>query len=144
MSFHTRKFIAEIEYGRLIQISPDKLPCRKTVVSLIRGGELTPWAGTPNFAAGRLANEVQGGQPDGMTTPVCPSYAGYRFPAEVISHAVRLYFRFPLNSRMVEEILVARDTTRFLIGARCLWGQRNVLLTVRALAKVAAGAVRMG
>src|SRR3954469_7584682 len=108
MSFHTRKFIAEIEYGRLIQISPDKLPCRKTVVSLIRGGELTPWAGTLNFAAGRLANEVQGGQPDGMTTPVCPSYAGYRFPAEVISHAVRLYFRFPLNSRMVEEMLAAR------------------------------------
>jgi len=23
-----------------------------------------------------------------MTTPACPSYAGYRFPAEVISHAV--------------------------------------------------------
>ena len=23
-----------------------------------------------------------------MTTPVCLSYAGYRFPAEVISHAV--------------------------------------------------------
>ncbi len=23
-----------------------------------------------------------------MTTPACPSYAGYRFPAEIISHAV--------------------------------------------------------
>ena len=22
-----------------------------------------------------------------MTTPACPSYAGYRFPAEIISHA---------------------------------------------------------
>ena len=43
-----------------------------------------------------------------MTTPVCPSYAGYRFPAEVISHAVWLYFRFPLSLRMVEEMLVAR------------------------------------
>ena len=27
-----------------------------------------------------------------MRTPVCPSYAGYRFPAEVISHAVWLYY----------------------------------------------------
>lgn len=43
-----------------------------------------------------------------MTTSVCPSYAGYRFPAEVISHAVWLYFRFPLSLRMVEEMLAAR------------------------------------
>src|ERR687889_743824 len=43
-----------------------------------------------------------------MMTPVCPSYAGYRFPAEVISHAVWLYFRFPLSLRMVEEMLAAR------------------------------------
>src|ERR671933_412825 len=43
-----------------------------------------------------------------MTTPVCPSYAGYRFPAEVISHAVWLYYRFPLSLRMVEEMLAAR------------------------------------
>jgi putative transposase len=35
-------------------------------------------------------------------------YAGYRFPAEVISHAVRLYFRFLLALRMVEELLAAR------------------------------------
>ena len=37
--------------------------------------------------------------------PASPSYAGYRFPAEVISHAVWLYFRFPLSPRMVEEML---------------------------------------
>ncbi len=43
-----------------------------------------------------------------MTTPACPSYAGYRFPAEVISHAVWLYFRFPLSLRMVDELLAAR------------------------------------
>src|SRR4051794_37495628 len=36
------------------------------------------------------------------------SYAGYRFPPEVISHAVWLYFRFPLSLRMVEEMLAAR------------------------------------
>src|SRR3954447_26543133 len=43
-----------------------------------------------------------------MTTPASPSYAGYRFPAEVISQAVWLYFRFPLSLRMVEEMLAAR------------------------------------
>ena len=29
-----------------------------------------------------------------MTTLTFPSYAGHRFPVEVISHAVWLYFRF--------------------------------------------------
>src|SRR3954447_17544391 len=43
-----------------------------------------------------------------MRTPACPSYAGHRFPAEVISHAVWLYFRFPLSLRMVEEMLAVR------------------------------------
>ena len=37
-----------------------------------------------------------------------PRYARHRFPAEVISHAVWLYFRFPLSLRMVEETLAAR------------------------------------
>ena len=32
-----------------------------------------------------------------------PRYARHRFPAEVISYAVWLYFRFPLSLRMVEE-----------------------------------------
>ena len=44
-----------------------------------------------------------------MSSPVAKSpYAGYRFPAEVISHAVWLYFRFPLSLCMVEEMLAAR------------------------------------
>ncbi len=46
-----------------------------------------------------------------MTTPVCLSYADYRFPAEIISHAVRRYFRFPLSLRNVDEILAARGVT---------------------------------
>src|SRR3954469_15838066 len=33
---------------------------------------------------------------------------GWRFPGEVISHTVWLYFRFPLSLRMVEEMLAAR------------------------------------
>ena len=44
-----------------------------------------------------------------MSSPAAKSpYAGHRFPAEVISHAVWLYFRFPLGLRMVEEMLAAR------------------------------------
>ena len=44
-----------------------------------------------------------------MNSPAAKSpYAGYRFPAEVISQAVWLYFRFPLSLRMVEEMLAAR------------------------------------
>jgi putative transposase len=37
-----------------------------------------------------------------------PSYKGFRFPAEIISHAVWLYHRFPLSFREVEELLLAR------------------------------------
>src|SRR3954470_21401478 len=37
-----------------------------------------------------------------------PRYARHRFPPEVISHVVWLYFRFPLSLRMVEEMLAAR------------------------------------
>jgi putative transposase len=36
------------------------------------------------------------------------SYAGYRFPPEVISYAVWLYYCFPLSLRRVEELLAAR------------------------------------
>jgi putative transposase len=44
-----------------------------------------------------------------MSSPAAKApYAGYRFPAEVISQAVWLYFRFPLSLRMVEEMLAAR------------------------------------
>src|SRR5215213_4387083 len=43
-----------------------------------------------------------------MTPTRAPHYARHRFPAEVISHAVWLYFRFPLSLRMVEEMLAAR------------------------------------
>ena len=35
-------------------------------------------------------------------------YRGYRFPAEVIAHAVRLYLRFALSYRDVEELLAER------------------------------------
>ncbi|MFW8642407.1 IS6 family transposase [Rhizobium beringeri] len=39
-----------------------------------------------------------------------PLYRRHRFPAEVIAHAVWLYFRFPLSLRMVEDLLAARGS----------------------------------
>ena len=60
-----------------------------------------------------MATPACGGAPgwgysDEMTTSARARYAGYRFPAEIISHAVWLNFRFPLGPRMVEELLAAR------------------------------------
>jgi putative transposase len=43
-----------------------------------------------------------------MRTSTRTRYAGYRFSAEIIGHAVWLYFGFPLGLRMVEELLAAR------------------------------------
>ena len=43
-----------------------------------------------------------------MSTARDPLYRRHRFPPEIISHAVWLYFRFPLSLRMVEEMLAAR------------------------------------
>jgi putative transposase len=36
-------------------------------------------------------------------------YTGHRFPPELISYTVWLYFRFPLSLRMVEEMLAFRS-----------------------------------
>jgi putative transposase len=36
------------------------------------------------------------------------SYAGYRFPPEIIQHAIWLYLRFTLSFRDVEELLAER------------------------------------
>ena len=40
-----------------------------------------------------------------------PSYRGYRFPPEIISHAVWLYHRFSLSFRDVEDLLAERGIT---------------------------------
>jgi putative transposase len=42
-----------------------------------------------------------------MNTPAIKRYTHHRFPVEVISHAVWLYFRFCLSYRDVEELLFA-------------------------------------
>ena len=53
----------------------------------------------------------------GSPAPKSPC-AGYRFPAEIISQAVWLYFRFPLGLRMVEEMLAARGV---IVSHETVW-----------------------
>jgi putative transposase len=43
-----------------------------------------------------------------MNTAPSPSYKRHRFPGEIISHAVWLYFRFSLRYRDGEELMAAR------------------------------------
>ena len=59
-------------------------------------------AGIVNLTGGGLT-----GQHRSMNRATNP-YAGYRYPAEIISHAVWLYFRFTLSFRASEELLAAR------------------------------------
>ena len=40
-----------------------------------------------------------------------PFYRGYRYRVEIISHAVRLYFRFHLSLRDVDELLAERGVS---------------------------------
>jgi putative transposase len=48
----------------------------------------------------------------GMNTPPATNpYKRHRFPAEIISHCVWLYFRFCLSYRDVEELMAARGIT---------------------------------
>lgn len=44
----------------------------------------------------------------GMPTPPINDFKGYRFPREIISHAVWLYYHFSLSLRDVEDILAYR------------------------------------
>ena len=45
---------------------------------------------------------------DRPAEPAAHFYKRHRFPTEIISHAVWLYFRFPLSLRHVEDMLAAR------------------------------------
>ena len=52
-----------------------------------------------------------------------PSYRGYRFSPEIISHAVWLDHRFALSFRDVEDLLASRgvDVTYEAIRKWCRW-----------------------
>ena len=53
------------------------------------------------FAVQGIVNFSHGWQSTWMSSPA-PSYHGYRFPPDIIAHAVWLYFRFSLSFRDVE------------------------------------------
>jgi len=58
-----------------------------------------------------------------MTPPADPArYKHHRFPGEIISHGVWLYYRFPLSYRDVQEIMFERgiDVTHEAIRQWCL------------------------
>ena len=55
-----------------------------------------------------------------------PSYHGYRFPSEIISHAVWLYYRFALSFRDVEDLLAQRGITVTYETIRQWWGRRPI------------------
>jgi putative transposase len=59
-----------------------------------------------------------------MRTPACPSHAGHRFPAEIISRAVWLYFPFPLGLRMVEAMLAVRGLILSHESVRWWWAMK--------------------
>ncbi len=51
----------------------------------------------------RLLWEVRRGWLVGTETP---SYRGFRYRLEIISHGVWLYYRFPLSFREVQEMML--------------------------------------
>lgn len=53
------------------------------------------------------------------TAQLTDAFRGYRFPAEVIAHAVWLYLRFPLSFRDVEEMLAQRGIRVTYETVRC-------------------------
>ena len=61
---------------------------------------------------GGIINLPQSSGDEAMNTSPCVLsaglYKGHRFPAEIISHCVWLYFRFCLSYRDVEEMMVER------------------------------------
>src|SRR5260370_41024997 len=59
-----------------------------------------------------------------MRTARDPIYAGHRYPAEIISYAVWLYFRFPLSLRMkwitfLTPIELQKEDTCAVLGQAC-------------------------
>jgi hypothetical protein len=68
-----------------------------------------------------LVDQPGKGRPWGVASL---SYKGHRYPVEVISHCVWLYFRFPLSFREVEELMLERgvvvsyETVRRWCGGR--------------------------
>jgi putative transposase len=66
---------------------------------------------------------VQGQTHRIMTPPETPLYRRHRFPAEIISHCVWLYFRFSLSYRDVQEMMAERGVIVSHEAVR-YWGRK--------------------
>lgn len=66
------------------------------------------------------------------------SFKGYRFPPDIISCAVWLYYRFPLSLRMVEEMLAARGIELTYEAVRC-WATKFGLAIAKWIRSTAPG-----
>jgi putative transposase len=53
---------------------------------------------------------------------VVPSYKGFRYPMEIISHCLWLYHRFPLSFREVEEMMPERGV---VVSHETIWASRQ-------------------
>jgi hypothetical protein len=89
--------------------------CReKIIVVIVLAALVKPFATVLSHCwldiggAATMADMNRTAQPRRAPVTSAVSYAGYRFPPDVISDAVWLYYRFPLSLRMVEELLAAR------------------------------------
>jgi putative transposase len=60
-----------------------------------------------------------------MNTSLTDRYKHHRFPAEIISHGVWLYYRFCLSYRDVEELLFVRGVTVSYEAIR-KWGKTRL------------------
>lgn len=60
---------------------------------------------------------------DMNTPPASQAYKNHRFPVEIISHAIWLYFRFCLSFRDVEELLFERGVIVTYEAIR-KWGRK--------------------
>src|SRR6185312_9357309 len=67
---------------------------------------LSTWS--PAWWLGGSPGCSQRGGGAGLVGVEAPSYKGFRFPVEIISHCVWLYHRFPLSFREIEEMMLAR------------------------------------
>ena len=64
------------------------------------------------LATGMIGYRLRGGlRGAGLVGTGTPSYKGFRYPVEIISHCVWLYHRFPLSFREVEEMMLERGVT---------------------------------
>ena len=59
----------------------------------------------------RALSHLAASDDNSLMNTTLPMYRGFCFPAEIISHAVFLYHRFPLSLRDIEDLLAERGIT---------------------------------